>query len=352
MQDVEDDESSLTADQSKSNLTPNEDDRLIAQVTQILQFPKEIHVQASKDHANAIYDANDDGVKAYAKIAAQDWTFYVTKLSINIGRPSEPLHQAQLDDHEGDDDEDFVHIDLGPSKMVSRQHALIYFNSRDERWILQVKGRNGVKLDNALLKQGHSKALRSGEVLDIGGVEMMFVLPPEIVPLQISPIYLQRAGVPRSDHRSPNQISVTKGQSLPKENHVRTQANSCVGQDQPFQPRIAPAPPDYKRPGTPPSASTRSKNAGPQYKSPSYSNTGALLMASSDIDLSQDENRHIKPQFSYAQMITQAIMNTPDERLNLNGIYTFIMNNYSYYKHQQAAGWQVSLIFHSRRSRG
>ena len=66
-------------------------------------------------------------------------------------------------------------------------------------------------------------------------------------------------------------------------------------------------------------------------------------MAHGDVDLSLDENQHIKPQFSYAQMITQAIISTPEEKLNLNGIYNFIMSNYSYYRHQPAPGWQNSI---------
>lgn len=76
-------------------------------------------------------------------------------------------------------------------------------------------------------------------------------------------------------------------------------------------------------------------------KSPHHGSGGTLVVNSTDLDLSLDEYRHIKPQYSYAQMITQAIMNTPDEKLNLNGIYNFITSNYSYYRNQQAAGWQV-----------
>ncbi len=85
--------------------------------------------------------------------------------------------------------------------------------------------------------------------------------------------------------------------------------------------------------------------AASQGRSPQFKDAGTMLMSSGDVDLSLDENRHIKPQYSYAQMITQAIMNSPDEKLNLNGIYNFIMDNYSYYKHQQAHGWQVSFYF-------
>ena len=293
--------------------TPD-DDQLLSQITQQL---KSQPVQASKDHANAIHEANGDGVKAYAKIAAQDWTFYITKLAVNIGRAPEVAHGSQAGgSHNGDDDDDsHVHIDLGPSKMVSRDHAVIRFDTKDERWFLHVKGRNGAKVDSQPVKAGMSHPLTSGEVIEIGNVEMMFVLPLEISPLHVHQSFLERCG-----------LSAETPQAQPSRR----------------QPLIAPAPPDYKRPGTPPSAQSRS-NA----KSPAAS-TPAVMVGANGVDLSLDENQHIKPQYSYAQMITQAILNAPDGKLNLNGIYTFIMNSYAYYRHQQAAGWQVSLTFQLR----
>ncbi|TEA09942.1 Fork head protein-like protein 1 [Colletotrichum sidae] len=164
---ADDDESSLTADQSVH--APSDDDQLLSQVVQHLLSPKEGPVQASKDHANSIHEANKNGVQAYAKVAAMDWTFYITKLVVNIGRLSEGVNE---------DDEDFIHIDLGPSKMVSRQHARIYFSSKDEIWFLEVKGRNGVKVNGTALKQGSLRRLESGEVLDVGGTEMITPLKP------------------------------------------------------------------------------------------------------------------------------------------------------------------------------
>lgn len=326
------------ADQSVINI--NDNDQLIGRVTQHLLAPKDHQTGASKDHANAIHEANKAGVQAYAKIAAQDWTFYVTKLSINIGRSSEPT--AQPPESYDADDEDFIHIDLGPSKVISRQHVLIYFHSKEEKWFIYVKGRNGIKVDGMPLKQGYSGPLTSGEVLEVGGSEMMFVLPSEISPLHIQPAYLDRAGIPSADlPDAAAQDAATSGAPVSAGDQPSSQSTGRVAlpRGQPFQQPIAPAPPDYKRPGTPPSA----RKPLSSQRSPTYTDSGPVLMNVHDIDLSLDENKHAKPQFSYAQMITQAIMNTPDGKLNLNGIYNFIMNNYSYYRHQQAAGWQVSL---------
>lgn len=298
-------------------------------MVQHLASPKDQLIQASKDHSNSIHEANQDGVKAYAKIAAQDWTYYVTKLEVNIGRASDPPS-----------DDDSVHIDLGPSKTISRLHAVIAFNSKEEQWCFQVKGRNGAKVDTETLKAGVSHTLRSGEVMEVAGVEMMFVLPTEISHLHIHPAILQRAGIPASGapgavHSSANQGS----DDLPPIPSDARSTRSGAGSQQ--QPAIAPAPANYPRPGTPPSA-TRRRTPLVQMTSPHPPGSATPFGVPLEIDLSRDENRHIKPQFSYAQMITQAILNTEDGKLNLNGIYNFIMDSYAYYRHQGLYGWQVS----------
>lgn len=271
----------------------------------------------------------------------------MTKLNINIGRSSDPAtsggRDQDADASVAADDDDFVHIDLGPSKMVSRQHARIIFNSQDGFWVLQVKGRNGVKVNNVSLKQGTAHPLKSGEVLEVGGTEMMFVLPTEISSLDIHPTYLKRAGLSKRD--IPGQIAPPGAASSGEPSSSQIVPGSS--RNQPFRQPIAPAPPDYKRPGTPPSA--RSKNLTTLHKSPGHPSSGTMLLNSTDVDLSHDDNRHIKPQFSYAQMITQAIMNTSEGKLNLNGIYNFITTNYAYYRHQPAAGWQVRPTTHARR---
>lgn len=287
-----------------------EDDQLVAQVTQQLKTQP---VQASKDHSNSIHEANRDGVKAYAKVAAQDWTYYITKLSVHIGRAPETLHGGASGGAEGA--HEAVHIDLGPSKMVSREHASISFNSKDEKWMLYVKGRNGAKVDGQPVKAQTSHALTSGEVIEIGNVEMMFVLPSELSALHIHPTFLQRCG------RIIGTLKTANAQ-------IRRYGLDTPGKV------------DQKRPGTP--TSSHDRNAAAITKSPVAASTPGGILGASGVNLSLDDNQHMKPQYSYAQMITQAILNAPDGKLNLNGIYNFIMSSYSYYRHQHAAGWQVS----------
>lgn len=335
---TEEEDSSLVADQSVIN--SEDDDQIVTRVTQTLLAPNG-PVHASRDYANTIHEYNKDGVKAYAKIAALDWTYYITKLVVNIGRSSEPVQTRT--DQDGQEDEDAVHIDLGPSKLISRQHASVYFNREEETWWLRAKGRNSLKVDGAAWTAGQEGPLRSGEVIEIGGVEMMFVLPINLSPLHIHDQYLRRAGVVKEEESSaapqPTRHPLPSVGDVPPPQLTSPASKSSRGQAGPKP--LAPAPPDYKRPGTPPShrravAAQRTPHVEQQQL------PGPVMMNNSDVDLSLDENSHIKPQFSYAQMITQAIMHTPDEKLNLNGIYNFIMSRYSYYKHQPASGWQVS----------
>ncbi|KAK9894062.1 fork head transcription factor, partial [Cystobasidium minutum MCA 4210] len=49
-----------------------------------------------------------------------------------------------------------------------------------------------------------------------------------------------------------------------------------------------------------------------------------------------------KPPFSYAALIGQAIFSTPNRRMSLADIYTYIMTLYPFYK-KQDAGWQNSI---------
>jgi len=332
----------LHADQDDFNM--DDDDAIVTRVAQHLVVPEGI-VQASRDHANTIHESNKEGVKAYAKIAAQDWTYYVTKLVVNIGRSSEPAQQRRAagEADEEEDDTNGVHIDLGPSKVVSREHASVYFNGEEAKWWLRVKGRNALKVNGIPWKQGDTGPLTSGDVIEVGGIEMMFVLPTELGALRIASQYMERASLQRI-HRVATEATRLARHPLPSGDslgmHSSPQGKGSRSQSS-QQRSLAPAPPDYKRPGTPPSsarARLSTSHRSPHAETPA----GPLLMNTNDVDLRLDENRHIKPQYSYAQMITQAIMSTDEEKLNLAGIYNFILSSYSYYRNQAPSGWQVS----------
>ena len=61
-----------------------------------------------------------------------------------------------------------------------------------------------------------------------------------------------------------------------------------------------------------------------------------------DTDLSNEESKHIKPPYSYATMITQAILSNEDGVLSLSEIYEWISSHYSFYRYSKT-GWQNSI---------
>jgi hypothetical protein len=294
-------------------------------VTQVVQSLRTLQTHASKEHANTIHESNK-GITAYAKLAAQDWTYYIKSTSVNIGRNT---------DTQDPEDPAFVHIDLGPSKTFSRQAAVIYFDPELGNWFLKAKGRNSLRVDDETLRKSDGPhCLGSGEVIEICGLEMMFVLPTNFGRVHINSRYLEQAGIIPPSSESRTALPPLPSSDRPSSRLGRASAPS---RNQNTQQPIAPAPPDYKRPGTPPSA--KSRIPASQLKTPAHN----PVSSQDDIDLTKDENKHIKPHYSYAQLITQAIISAPGEKLNLAGIYSYITENYAYYRHQPVAGWQNSI---------
>lgn len=222
-------------------------------------------------------------VQAYAKLSGRSWTYYVQKLQVTLGRTTA-------------DHDDFVDIDLSPSKVVSRKHAMISYNLHLRRWELTVLGRNGVRIDRTYHRSG-TLPLGSGNVLDVGGVQMMFVLP-DATPC-ISPHVLHPPPV------------------IPEP--TATEATSPV------------AKPPQKEPAYPRPVAIVSR---PQVAQ----SLGGIF----DQDLSADECKDIKPPYSYATMISQAILSVPEQMMSLADIYTWISAHYAFYRFSKP-GWQNSI---------
>ncbi len=317
---------------------------MVATVARHLAIPSH-EVKAVEENSNAIHEkVGAAGVQAYAKLSGNGWTFYVKKLTNVIGRPPEgicQMHDVPVDSKVGALDnatepEGGVHVNLGPNKMISRNHAEILYNPDSEKWNIAVLGRNGLKINNSTLRRGEVKALSSGAVIEIGGVEMMFVMPNLNEPLIIHKMYLLRAGLIQVDDEKTDEEDGDGQQAMGLSASSGNRGQNST-QGGPLPP-IAPAPPDYRRPGTPVSGQIKGTYATD--KSPYLGTT--MVMNSDDVDLTLDQNKHIKPTFSYAQLITQAILSGENEKQTLANIYKYITDKFSYYRHQPAGGWQVS----------
>lgn len=247
----------------------------------------ESDVEVMRAHSNA--HTHNKQVQAYGKLAGRGWTFYVQKLEIVIGRSAAEVPGT-------------VDIDLSPSKVVSRRHATIKYNMTSRQWEILTHGRNGLRVDGFFLRAGFTTALRSGNIVDVGNVQMMFVLP-DADPV-IAPEYVAKTREAIDRQRAPpaeRKVSQVD-QSLPD-------INLTVAED-------------MKR------MYTRS--------------THTLVEAAYEEDLSSEKCKNIKPPFSYATMISQAILSSPEQMMTLADIYAWISNTYAFYRHQRP-GWQNSI---------
>lgn len=271
----------------------------------------ECGADVAAQHCNA--KTADLQVQAYAKLAGRGWTFYVQRLPTVIGRKS------------GAPDE-VVDIDLAPSKVISRKHAVIQYNTVEREWEVVTIGRNGLKLDGEQVKADTTVRLTSGQVLDIGGVQMMFVRPDRD-PV-VSPYFVQRTIEAQQASQARRESELLAAQ---RSNSV----NGSLRNDPVSQ---------AAHPGAPIGSAGALEEDTKAYPRGVTMVTRPQVPANQfmDCDLSSEEAKDIKPPFSYATMISQAILSTPDHMMSLAGIYAWIASHYAFYRRSKP-GWQNSI---------
>lgn len=68
------------------------------------------------------------------------------------------------------------------------------------------------------------------------------------------------------------------------------------------------------------------------------------MESTQEIDYSRDAAKDLKPPYSYATMIAQAIFSSEEEKLTLSNIYAYIVDKFAFYRHSNS-GWQVRTSF-------
>lgn len=283
-------------------------------------------MNVAREHSNAKTE-NKQSIRAYAKIAGRDWTYYVKTLHVNIGRP--PDREQKLDEQSSPVTIAAralpeIHIDLGPSKFVSRLHAEIAFDSEETgAWVIRVNGRNGVRVNNVMLKRGSESVLNCGDIIEIANTQMIFITPDK--PPNIHPAFIERAqrlanGEPAWDYAR---------HGHPAHHHLKQ--SSAPTPQRSVRRQVTPPPRTPEAPGSRPGSK----------QSPLY-NRGMMMESTEEIDYSHDSAKDLKPPYSYATMIAQAIFSSEEEMLTLSNIYRWIMDKYAFYRHAQT-GWQNSI---------
>ncbi|ORY12521.1 fork head domain-domain-containing protein [Clohesyomyces aquaticus] len=312
---------------------------------------------AAIDYANDLQARRNktNNVAAYAKIAARDWCFFVQKTDLRIGRadsavrPNPPSSQdlSGLPSTE-QVNEWGVDIDLGPERQISRIHAEINFDTVEQKWFIVVNSRNGLKLDDSNLSKGARAPLHSGICIGIMGTQMLFLLANQED--EFHPMLWRQVrndpGVDGSDEEgnAPNRSlphAHPSGPTPKRENYDPFPSSSHPRHKQSSQSygNQLTSTPGRPEPGTP--LAVRSDNMDPRSKgSPSAFSRGLLLESAEDIDYSV--NPDIKPPHSYAQLIGQAILNSPEQMLTLANIYMYIKQKYAFFR-ESNSGWQNSI---------
>lgn len=268
-------------------------DDVLTVIRKLATPPDNIPINVSKQYNNDSIEG--DEVQAYAKIAGCNWTYYVKSLAITIGRNTE-VHSSNSNSNY-----EIIDIDLGPSKVVSRKHASIKFNLMTRKWQLFIIGRNGLKVNG--FRQNPSTEpfdLSSGNIIDIGGTQMMFILPdsPPII--------------------HPNFRHLMFNKRAKVEDYPRANSTTNINEAQ------------YSRPDTQVNAFQLHEGGSNHSES------------TTEQDYSKDDAKDLKPPYSYATMITQAILSNPQGILSLSEIYDWISSHFAFYRHTKQ-GWQNSI---------
>jgi hypothetical protein len=314
---------------------------------------------AAIDYANDLQARKNEGqnIAAFAKIAARDWCFFVQETKILIGRadssvrPNPPSSQADIAGMPSSEPAVSswgVHIDLGPERQVSRIHAEINFEPQDQKWYILVNSRNGLKLDDVSLTKGQVAPLHSGICIGIMGTQMLFLLANQedhYHPMLLRQVNKEDAaesdnegGQPPRSHQHAHPSGPTPKREhydpFPPSSHPRNKQSS-----QAFYSQMT-STPGRPQPGTP--MTFRAENNPRSKGSPATFTRGVMIDSTDEVDYSLDSAKELKPPYSYAQLIGQAILSNEEEMLTLANIYDYIKQRYAFFRYTNG-GWQNSI---------
>jgi len=303
-------------------------------------------VNATEDFANDLLEGQEH-VPGYGKIAGRDWAFIIRKVEVNIGRP-EAQDKLTMDESglaAGPSSKTVVDIDLGPDRQVSRSHAIISYDGDTEQWLIIVNGRNGLRVDNNLLKRGAKSYLRNGSVIEINGTQMAFITTPAENsggPMWDASIIKQAQKSSEGEdgehdlhaaNHTFQQVHPSSHGPLPEANYDPADVAGQQSKTHPHSQRAMQA-----TPGTPMRGQQSMMKSSP---AANYAR-GVMMESTETIDYSADDAKVLKPPHSYAQLIGMAILSTHEQQMTLNNIYKWIMANYAFYRFN-TAGWQNSI---------
>ena len=120
---------------------------------------------------------------------------------------------------------------------------------RRPAWHIRVNGRNGVRLNNGIIKRGTDAILSCGDIIEVANTQMMFVTPGDEANIQ--PSFIERAQRIASG-QEPDPASVAWDASQHARPPQASQNSEAARPSSSGGPSLAPAPQFLKRQVTPP----------------------------------------------------------------------------------------------------
>ena len=249
-----------------------------------------VAIPVKKEQEKQVYEAEkentttaDGKVRAYAKLQGPNWTFYIQKPTLTMGRAQSQAKQFCL----GDKDTFPVDFHLSSADSLSRNHLRIDYNGRKNRWEMSCMGKSGVTVDKRRYESFCPPIpLHSGSVITVANATFSFYLPPDQAVMVLS--------------SSSGSSQVTSSQ----ENSPRKRSIDDLEADEDL------------------------------LDDPS----GSIEDTASQIGVGE----YSKPPQSYANLIAEAINSTPNHRMTLSCIYQYLADKYPYFRHTKN-GWQNSV---------
>ncbi|KAK4548590.1 hypothetical protein LTR36_009500 [Oleoguttula mirabilis] len=339
-EDTEGTEAQEPSDAETEPTTPTE-----AEIIQHLRVADR-QVNATEDYANDLLEGQEN-VPGYGKIAGRDWAFIIRKVEVNIGRPEaqEKMVVDETGREVGPSAKTVVDIDLGPDRQVSRSHAIISYDPDNMQWFIVVNGRNGLRVDNNLMKRGTKMYLRNGSVIEVANTQMAFITTATDDgdgPVWDDSIIkqAQKSSGDDDEGEDDTRASNNRQHAHPAVRNQMPQPTTYSGDYGGQQHRTHPHSQRAMQiePGTPlrPQQSFMKSSPAANYA------RGVMMESTESIDYSAENAKDLKPPHSYAQLIGMAILSTPEQQMTLNNIYKWIMANYAFYRFN-TGGWQNSI---------
>ncbi|KAJ3329193.1 transcription factor [Blyttiomyces sp. JEL0837] len=253
-------------------------------------------------------------IQAYAKLEGLDFCYFVRKLEVTLGRRASETDQ--------------VDVHLGNIKSISRKHARIQFNFGIQSFEIVIMGKNGAIVDDHYLAANSPPVrLNHKSKIVIGDIETYFLLPKSECHNNEDHEEIKTSSAFVHDRSTTPEESVAESEQGSRDAVTRPRKRARVNNGN--------------------GNGNGNRRGGTHHNHLSVSvesNHGGNEEGNGYTNSTEDgANGEVRPNVSYATMISQAIMSSgPEKKMTLNAIYRWISENYPYYR-MSSSGWQNSI---------